>query len=482
MDQQPDRARRLANDDVQMKRALSIFILLCAAAAFGQVPITNNTMLITWGDSYARGEFGNRQNFFLLSHYINKYPQYMIEARDHSRSGVNNVGMANDQMPKYGVPEWGTSHGVTNVWDFIYVSDNGGFTSNQIASAFSDMIQAPTNTYTTNGVLKKDWNQANPLNLFGKVFIGTIAYNRADGDTSARDRNGGGRTVALSNGIPFVETWSNLVYVATNAFAVEPNVLWFNGPSFDHPGNELQLIWALTTLTYPTNAGGLGEDTNIFKTVVDWNGSLVSTNHCTVTLLSQSGGGLTFTFRADRIAPGFYVPDDVVTNDCRGAFVLMPALSNAFQEVMQFTNLPPNRLWNLGVNGSNVVTASSEALATGFNFFTCYKGALWEQKKQTLFLLLDMVNISHATASDRADVSHGNLLIENFESLASARWPTNSGTSDYIALMNDVELTLQAKDVVIHSNAQPQTLTITLTPAASANITTLTIGTLHIGG
>jgi hypothetical protein len=249
------------------------------------------------------------------------------------------------------------------------------------------------------------------------------------------------------------------VNIVTNAYANGPN-LWF-APNYDHPGNDLQLAWALMILR------SLGADTNTYTAIIDFNTASVSaTNHCTVTGLSRGGNSLAFTFHADRMAPGFYVPDDVITNDCRGAFALMPSLGNQFCEILRITNLPAGN-YELGIDGSNIVTLTSAQLAAGYNAFTNYSGPFWAQKKEILGLMCDMVDVLRSDASTDAHPG-SNILLENYESWARARWPTNNNTSVdfYINQMSDREQELQAEDVLIHAVAQQTNHAFTITPVS----------------
>lgn len=443
--------------------AATLFLAMRASAG---LVITNDTMVTTWSDSFARAQYGQRQNFFLGSFFINYYPQYFISYRDHSRSGASNLEMVTSRVPMYGIPDAGASYGKTNALNIFYVSQNGtigtdgAFDSNSIYGFFKELLQYPTNAYNRFGILTNDWSQPDAQNLYQSLVIGDIPYNTPDGEPVARDYSYGGRSAALEDGVPFVDSWSNLVNVFTNAYANGPN-LWFNAPAFDHPGNELQLVWTLTNLR------SLGVDTNTYTAILDFNTATVSsTNHCTVTGLSRNGNNLSFTFHADRMAPGFYVPDDIITNDCRGAFTLMPSLGNQFCEILRVTNLPAGN-YELNIDGSNVVTVTSAQLAAGYNSFTNYSGPFWAQKKEVLGLMCDMLDVLRSDASSDAHPA-SNLLIQKYESYASARWPTNKfGVDGYIAQMSDRETELQAEDVLIHAAAQQTNHTFTITQVSS---------------
>lgn len=427
--------------------------------------LTNNTTATTWSDSFGRAGYGQRQNFFIGSYLINYFPQYFVSYRDHSRSGAGNSEMLTSRMPKYGIADAGANRGVTNALNFFYVSGNGGLGSNSMYGLFKEILQFPTNSYTTNTALglTNDWPQANAASIYSSIVIGDVIYTSLS--TDSRNYSYGARSAAIEDGVPFVDTWSNLVDVVTDN-SDDSSTLW-NAPAFDHPNNTLYLIWALTTLQ------SLGVDTNTFTAIIDANAMTVSsTNHCTVSSLSGSSTSFTFTFHADRMAPGFYVPNGIVTNDCRPAFELMPQLGNAFCEIWRITNLPAG---NYSITwGGHTVIATSTQLAAGYNWFTNYSNPLWDQKTEVLYGMCDMLDVLRSTASDDAHPGD-NRFIERFESGANTLWATNPpSVTDYISKMVDspagagntppyaLEDVLFQQDVVIHASAQQTNIPVTI--------------------
>ena len=190
------------------------FLMVSAAAllvtpAFADVTITNDTMVTTWSDSFARAQYGQRQNFFLGSYFINYYPQYFVSYRDHSRSGGSNVGMLTQLLPMYGIPDAGASHGKTNGLNIFYVSGNdledfeNAYDSNSIYGSFKEILQYPTNTYNRFGILTNDWSQPNPQNLYQSIVLGDTPYNMPDGYPTSREYSYGGRSAAQEAGAPF---------------------------------------------------------------------------------------------------------------------------------------------------------------------------------------------------------------------------------------------------------------------------------------
>src|SRR5882757_9716306 len=128
--------------------AATLFLALHVSAG---IIITNDTMVTTWSDSYARAQYGQRQNFFLGTFFINYYPQYFVSYRDHSRSGASNLEMVTSRMPMYGIPDAGASYGKTNGLNIFYVSANGidendePYPSNSIYGSFKNLLRYPTN-------------------------------------------------------------------------------------------------------------------------------------------------------------------------------------------------------------------------------------------------------------------------------------------------------------------------------------------------
>jgi len=444
-------------------------ILFLAARVPAALVLTNDTMVTTWSDSLARSQFGQRQNFFLGSYFISYYPQFFISYRDHSHSGRSNLEMLTDRLPMFGIPDAGASYGKTNGLNIFYVSGNDDpatdmpYSSNSIYGFFKQLLQYPTNAYNRFAAFTNDWSEPHPASLFQSIVIGDTPAYTNDGYPYAQQYSYGGRSAALEDGVTFVDSWTNLVNAVTNGYPANSN-LWFNAPDFDHPGNELQLCWDLTNLR------SLGVDTNTYTAVLNFNNASVSaTNHCAVTGLSRSGNSFSFTFHADRMAPGFYVPDGFITNDCRGAFDLMPSLGNQFCEILRVTNLPPGN-YEMNIDGSNAVTVTSAQLSAGYNNFTNHSGAFWAQKKEILGLLCDLLDVNRADASSDAHPGE-NLLIENYEAYAADRWSTNNfGVDQYIAQMSDREMELQAEDVLIHAAAQQTNhiITISLLPTPPA--------------
>ncbi len=452
-----------------MKCAVLLFLLCAVNFSYGfNTLITKDTVAITDSDSFGRAQFGQRQNFFLLSYCAQFYPDQFVAVHDHSGSGRSNLGQAQTSFPRFDVLEYGILGPGTNVLQFIYHSSNGGLNSNSIYGIFStNLLQFPTNIYTSSGYTN---DFPYPKTNATVVVIGDIAYNTSDGQTATRDAAYGARSAALEDGLLFVDSWTNTSADAIACFnSGIYGTLWFpNSGAFDHPNNTYNLLWHLYTIR------SLELDTNVFTHVLDWNSTTPSqTNHCTVTSMSKVGITLTYTFHADRMGSSYYSVDSSQTNDCLPAFTLHPELANVECEMLRVTNV------NLGVNysvsedGVTIIPSMPGALlSAGTNMFRINSGAMWQQKKQTLVLLNGTVDVSPTNASDPL-APDGNTYIIRQESYANTIWPTNTwGTKFYVSTNADNKANMTStlsQDTLIHNNVQQTNHTFVITELTPPN-------------
>lgn len=399
--------------------------------------VTNDTMVVTYSDSFGIGEFGQRQNFFLGCYYVCYFPQYFIAYRDRSRSGGNNGDMADTRVPRYGILDAVSTHGITNMLSIYYASDNGGFASNLVYGFFTNLFQAPTNAYTTNTALGvvHDWTQPNPQDRFDSFAVGDVVYNSLNSNT--RDMSYGAKNAATNANKLFSDTWSNM-YPETAAYTATPAVLWFpNGGLFNHPNNVYQYLWAMRLLTMSTNNyRGIGVDTNTYTYVLNVSSmTIVATNHCVISSLSGTTSLFVYVSHADRMAPGFYVPNGIQTNDCRPAFtVSLTDAGNFFHEDTVISGLQSGTYeWSIDDRYTNIVTSAQ--LAAGYNNFTNFNNPLWATKNAVLSNMCLMAQFSPTNASDQINIGNNQLNI-NLVSIANTVWPTNApGVDGYAARM-----------------------------------------------
>ena len=445
-----------------MTRVLSI-LFLCAVSASGALNITTNAVLATFSDSFDRAQYGNRAFCYVESAYVLRHPNVTIRPRSHSRSGGSNPGhliategdVNSGGIPKYGQGTWGSLRDTHQNFAFQHVSANGGLNSNSIYTNFLKILQAPTNLYdrTTNFITGASTSQVY------HVVVGDIPYDEASGQVANRLRNDGATNAAGQFGYPFVQSWERLVVGVSNDFNQALGMgAWWPG---SHPGNPIHLAWALTIWR------DLGEVTNINSATLDWGGaSVTTTSQCTVTSVSLNSAVLTFTWRAQRHAMAFDVPDGTITNDGRLAFVMFPELTNALRETITVTNVPAGN-YVVAMGGTTLGTFTSQQLSNGLNLFHIYIGPLHNQKKEVLGRLRDMRGVNRADASTEAEV--GNQLIEAYESNARTLWPSmTTGAAGFPELVEDLDsfqADLYTQDAVIKAAAQPTNHTFTITLA-----------------
>lgn len=459
-----------------MKWLLSLTAILFCLAADAQLTITNHFGMSFYWDSFGTAQFAQRYTFVVWSFYAQMYPQYVMSPRDRSRSGADNIDVNTNRLQKLGSLDAALCTGVTNWFNFLFVSGNhvianGG--SNGIFAAQSQSVQAPTNTYNRLDVFTNDPPIPNAPLHFRNVLLGDIAYwpggNGGVVSTASRDYSYGGRSVALANGWPFVDMFVNISNAVQTAYGINTNGFWFSsstGSTNDHWGNEIQFVGGLTTIK------SLGEDTNIFTAVMDWSNPSVpsQTNHCTVSGGSVVGNTFTFTLHADRMGSSYYVPSATQTNDMTGGIPLMPSLTNYQCEMLRVTNLPALN-YNMFEDGVQIMTnVASSTLSAGINLFLVNAGAMWNQKCQTMNLLCYYANVSPTNATDTYQPHGTNELWVAQGSYAATVWPTNStSVTNYIAQSDMVARNnaLLAEDQVLNANVQQTNHTFVISAIAT---------------
>lgn len=462
-----------------MRRLASILFLLMALRAPAQIPITNHTILVNFDDSKSIGIYGQRLSFFRFSHYILMYPQWVISPREHSRSGGSTWEMLTNRVQSGGTPDWFAGRGLTNVIAFITASDNDTTSSNVWFTNFVDLVRAPTLTYDLHANFTNDWPFT--TNLFTRVLFEDGPAQSADAGAGIGLANFAVSNVAVANGLKFVPSWHNVAPIEVAIYATNQPYGWFTNSG--HPDNIIQFAEFLM------DNQSLGEDSNAFTAVLDWNNTAgpSQTNHCTVPSISYSSGIFTFTFHADRMGAAYYTIDASQTNDCTPTFGLVPGASNIVCEIIRVTNCPAGN-YNVIEDGVTIYpSVSSTRLSGGLNLFPdVHTGALWAQKKQCLKLLC---NYAHVNPTNASDALPFNALWTDYGSFQAPRWQTNNlilpvgGMTGYTALMQDKESDLFAEDQILHANAQQTNHTFQIVPVTSGGgNATLNVGTLNIGG
>jgi hypothetical protein len=288
-------------------------------------------------------------------------------------------------------------------------------------------------------------------NIFNLAYADTAYYGTALQNEPTRTRCLGGSNAAFAAGAGYVDSFDHTLFIITNTYPASSNLFFPAG----HTGNEIQLCCEINDLR---NAP-ISMDTNVWSFTGNWTSTTPSqTNHCTVTSISTNATSWSGSWRPDRMIFGYDDGTATHTNNPLGAFVLMPSLSNAFNEIITFTNLP-NGSYVMAMDGEPVSTNAAVLGTISVNFFHILIGPYWRQK----LLVLDGSRIIRDVNTTNASDTGAQNFRTKFNSDAGVSWPTNQGVTAYSAVMLADEQHLMTQDLINHTNAQPVTRTLTLT-------------------
>ena len=437
-----------------MRRLIFIVILLFAGFRAGAQMIVTNEVDGTFNTtSYGVSPYLLWSDYF-ASYFYDMYPQDTNHIYDTSRSGSSWNLDFTAQEEKWDLPLWASFPVPGNDW--VLANDNGSFHSNDIIQWGTNLFNAPPLFWNGTAVTNEGVATAGITHY----ALGGIPEDTPDGDGGlAISRNDGSMALNRLYGTPVVDMW---------------HMLWTNGVSTDIVGDRL---FGFYPGGHPYPAGhlcmtlkaliALGAETNVGSMTLDWSNQLVaSTNQCVVTDPSLSGGVFAFTVHFDRMPLAWDVPDGTITNDARGAFLLMPDLGNSFLWTIQVTNLPPGK-YDISVDGVPTDVATAAQLAAGRNWFTNYTGPLWQQRVAVLNAKRDQEAADHITllpshnAGSLGVLGFGDLL--NYQSNGSQQYDSlgKRGTN-YINAMTLWISHLQQYDLAIHNAAQQTNHIITI--------------------
>lgn len=310
-------------------------------------------------------------NYF-ATHFYDMYPQFTNHIYSVGRSGASWENQFESQQEMYCLPLW-ASFGTAGIHDWMLANDNSSYLSNDVVQWGTNLFNAPP-LFWNGTAITNEGGIASTLSVT-HYSLGGIPNDSPDGDEGAVSRNEGAMELAELYGTPVVDMW---------------DLLWTNGLSTDivgaglfgyypggHPYPAGHLCMAIQSLV------ALGAETNVGSLTLNWTRKSAVTNHCAVKGITVATNALTCTVRFDRMPMAWDVPDGTITNDARGAFVVMPELGNAFQWIIRVTNAP-HGTYAVNVDGVLTDTATDTQLAAGRNWFTNYNGPLWAQRVSVL--------------------------------------------------------------------------------------------------
>jgi hypothetical protein len=253
--------------------------------------------------------------------------------------------------------------------------------------------------------------------------------------------------------------------------------LWTNGWSTDVTGER---ILGFSAGSHPFAPGGLAAamhqllglnvETNVGSLVFNWGAGTASTNHCTASSVSANANILTATVHFDRMPMAWDSVDGTITNSATGVFLAMPSLANAFNWIIQVTNLPTGN-YEIDVDGHFADSCTSAQLAAGRNWATnCVAtNPLWLQRASVLARKreqkgADPVTLAQHSAGNSGVLGVGDTI--NYQSHGSLFYDTDGHRgSTYISDMAPSLSELQQYDLAIHNAATQTNHTLTITLA-----------------
>jgi hypothetical protein len=435
-----------------MKRALFILFLI-PAIAFGQWAPTNEVNGTYEASSYDLADKSFMGDYFATYFYC-MYPQWTNHIYTWSRSGSDWNGDYQNQEEKWCLPLW-NSFAIPG-WNWVLANDNGGLVSNTTYSAGLLIAAGPPLFY--NGTTQTNEGIATAGITFQP--LGRIPHDSSDGDSGAVPGNAGSMQLAADRGVAVVDLWHRL---------------WTNGWSTDVVGNR---ILGFSSGSHPFAAGGLASamhqllglnvETNVGSLTFNWGASTASTNHCTASSISVNGNILTATVHFDRMPLAWDALDGTITNDATGVFIAIPSLSNAFNWIIQVTNLPSGN-YEIDVDGHFADSCSSAQLAAGRNWATnsVPTNPLWLQRASVLARKreqkgTDPVTLIVHSAGNSGVLGVGDTI--NYQSHGSLFYDTDGHRgSTYLSDMASSLSELQQYDLAIHNAAIQTNHTFTIT-------------------
>lgn len=432
---------------------LAAIISIFAVSKCAALTVTNEVNGTFDSSSYDTVPYKLWGHYF-ATYFYDMYPQYTNHIYSVSRSGASWENQYEVQQEKYCLPLWASSRKIPS-FDWMLSNDNGAYSSNDVVHWGTNLFNAPP-LFWNGKAITNEGSIASALSV-NHFSLGGIPNDSDDGDEGAVSRNAGATALATKYKTPVVDMW-HLLWTNGLAGDITNNRLFgFYGGGHPYPAGHLCM--ALKTLL------ALGAETNVGSITFNWAIAKAITNHCVASGLSLNGNTLTATVHFDRMPLSWDVPNGTITNDARGAFIVMPELGNSFHWTIQVTNLPVGT-YNISVDGILTDIATDAQLAAGRNWFTNYNGPLWAQRISVLAWKraqegCDPVTLLPHSAGDQGVLGVGDNV--NFQSNASEQYDTFGKRGDiYLASIIGQVFQLRQYDDRINAAAQQTNHTFTI--------------------
>jgi hypothetical protein len=432
--------------------------------------VSNNAIICVFGDSFMQSDAaggmvtGYRFPDYLESYFQLNYPNSNIHLFNISRSGGNMEDVLTNRLPAAGLSLWAYQFNNYQHIGICQPTDNGSLNSNQMYAAMGKVFSAPGLLSDGNDTLvtHSGWCATNTIQWIGM------------GDPPGADTNGGFLTIKARNDASVNAGW-NLGIRGVDSYNMLSNS-WV--PDWDfNAGRNIQYVFPSGIEHFLAGGGlswcmsflrGITTDTNISTATVDWNGSVVATNHCVVSGVTQSGNVLTFQRKDDRLPMAWDVPDGVITNDARPAFLLNASDADYFKYTLQVRNLPAG-MYAVLIDGTPVATLSDATLSSGWNMFTNMVGPIWAQRKEVLGRIRDKEHINRVSLLPRAVDGTG---MYSYFSAISGKWgsPNFFRGDALISGLSPNVSNVFSLDALTAQAAQPTNHTFSIMPLAPTAI------------
>jgi hypothetical protein len=444
-----------------MKRLISIFIVLFVVQSATMESARATYTLHPEDAWFFNSASYGRAPYFMWEAYVRSYlsmgnPNIILRAQQWGQSGGNLSSDCNSNMMKWTLPYAAKCTGTVNV--AYMATENGGIHPGSAQLPFvTNLNMAPGTMFDGHTMT----NELGYCDTHSNTWVFHLVGAIPDGDSFNEDRNN-----TLTN---YARATGRIVYdmfhgVTTNGFTsptTGTNLFGFYAGGHPYPAGHL--IMATVFLL------SLGVDTNVNSSVLHWaDASIVSTNHCVVSSVSRSGNTMSWVFHADRHAMGYDIPHNSNTNDCRDAFRIWPALSNAFWEGFQVPDMPDGN-FELDCDGHFDCFLTGADLRSGKNFFTDFNNQIGKQRLENLDRTREQEGVDRNTMEYHFGGFGvlGTVDTVGLQSNEGQAWINGKRGDD---LINDSQVAMFVDsvrtnyDTYINASAQPTNHTFTIKP------------------
>lgn len=391
---------------------------------------------------------------FLL-YYPSMYPLNTNLFGDFSRGGEGAQGWFQNEEEKWSLSIWvAHSNNVTaSITHYKPADDNGNYDTNAQVQWFTNIQNAPQLFYNGTAVTNEGYNF--PMKF---QFLGAYPHDSSDGDSGEIMRDLVCQKLQIFYGNSPVPLWA---------------VTWTNGWNTDQAGARML---GFSTGSHPYTGGFvagsivehtyLGDDMNVGTLTVDYTALTSRTNHFTTSTITNTGNGVSFLTRAERMPPGWIEQTGTITNQGSMAFQVEPNLATNFTWTVNGTNFP-NGPCTITLDGVTIGTTIASNGNFSFNLYTNMLGAWWTARTNVVNAFLDFYGCNHTTLIPHGAGSQGVLGVGdlvNYISTCNNQYDSlNKRGATFVSAMSAQVAQLEQYDAAIYTVAQQTTHLMTIT-------------------